>query len=228
MPRAAKSMPVPRRDRHRREHVREGVVALGPRAVDGLLLGDACRQLLGDDAVEDDVGGVAEDLRAEHGEHHADHAEQHDGDQREPLRAHPPQQPAGGRPEVQRLLGRHADAAAERTAAAGTRPPAGGPNLGRSGAFAPACAGVLMPTPPRPAGIPRSRRTSGWSRAVPRAARRPTTKPSSSTMIWSASAMVDTRWATMITVRSRVIGRSAARSLASVARSSAENESSNR
>ena len=39
---------------------------------------------------------------------------------------------------------------------------------------------------------------------------------------------VDTRWATMITVDSRVIGPSAARSRASVARSSAENESSKR
>ena len=55
----------------------------------GLLLGDARRQLLADDAVEDDVGGVAEDLRSEHREHHADHAEQDDEDQPDPLRIHP-------------------------------------------------------------------------------------------------------------------------------------------
>ena len=52
--------------------------------------------------------------------------------------------------------------------------------------------------------------------------------PPSSTTIWSASTMLDTRWATMITVASAVTGCSAARSRASVARSSAENESSNR
>ena len=40
--------------------------------------------------------------------------------------------------------------------------------------------------------------------------------------------IVVTRWATMTVVASVVIGRSAARSRASVARSRAENESSNR
>ena len=38
--------------------------------------------------------------------------------------------------------------------------------------------------------------------------------------------MVETRWATVITVASRVTGRRAARNRASVATSSAENESS--
>ena len=40
--------------------------------------------------------------------------------------------------------------------------------------------------------------------------------------------IVETRWATITTVASRVVGFSAARSRASVARSSAENESSKR
>ena len=57
---------------------------------------------------------------------------------------------------------------------------------------------------------------------------RSTTTPSSSTRITSASRIVDTRWATISTVASRVTGRSAARSRASVARSRAEKESSNR
>ena len=43
-----------------------------------------------------------------------------------------------------------------------------------------------------------------------------------------ASTIVETRWATISTVASRVVGLSAARRRASVARSSAENESSNR
>ena len=52
-----------------------------------------------------------------------------------------PQQPAGGRPEVQRLLGGHADAAAERTAAAGTAA-AGRRRELRPFRRAPACVGV--------------------------------------------------------------------------------------
>ena len=51
----------------------------------------------------------------------------------------------------------------------------------------------------------------GVGRAASRAARGgcrgPTTWPSSSTRIWSASMMVDTRWATMTTVASAVCGR---------------------
>ena len=46
--------------------------------------------------------------------------------------------------------------------------------------------------------------------------------------MWSAVAMVDTRWATMITAASEVWGFSAARRRASVVRSRAENESSNK
>ena len=86
----------------------------------------------------------------------------------------------------------------------------------------------LMPPPPRSAGTRRSPGTS-WSCAssswcVPRS----TTTPSSSTRITSASRIVETRWATISTVASRVTGRRAARSRASVARSRAEKESSNR
>ncbi len=65
---------------------------------------------------------------------------------------------------------------------------------------------------------------SNSSRCVPN----PTVRPSSSTRIRSAVLIVDTRWATTITVLSAVTGASAARRRASVARSSAENESSKR
>src|SRR5262249_51647882 len=56
----------------------------------------------------------------------------------------------------------------------------------------------------------------------------PTVCPSSSTRIWSAWMIVDTRCATITFAASRVYGASAARRRASVARSSAENESSKR
>ena len=46
--------------------------------------------------------------------------------------------------------------------------------------------------------------------------------------MWSACLIVETRWATMITVASVAWVARAARSRASVAKSSAENESSNR
>ena len=55
----------------------------------------------------------------------------------------------------------------------------------------------LMPPPPRSAGRPRSRRTSGQVSSSSSWRPMPTTSPSSSTTIWSASMMVDTRCATM-------------------------------
>ena len=57
---------------------------------------------------------------------------------------------------------------------------------------------------------------------------RSTIRPLSSTRIWSASVMVEIRWATMMTVASAVVRFSAARSRVSVATSRAENESSKR
>ena len=72
--------------------------------------------------------------------------------------------------------------------------------------------------------LPVGRAGASSSPCVPR----PTMRPSSSTRIWSASMMVDTRWATTTFTASMMTGASAARSRASVARSSAENESSKR
>ena len=89
--------------------------------------------------------------------------------------------------------------------------------------------GALMPTASRAACWDSTISTYvGQSASSSACVPMPTTRPSSSTTIWSASAMVDTRWATITTVASAVTGFSAARSRASVARSSAENESSNR
>ena len=53
---------------------------------------------------------------------------------------------------------------------------------------------------------PRSRRRSGSSASSSRWVPRPTCVPSSSTRIWSASMMVETRWATMSTVASATTG----------------------
>ena len=85
---------------------------------------------------------------------------------------------------------------------------------------------VLMPAPPLRAGIRRSARyvshVSRSSSCVPM----PTMPPSSSTMMRSASVMVETRCATTILVTSGNSRHNACLSLASVVRSSAENESS--
>ena len=76
----------------------------------------------------------------------------------------------------------------------------------------------------------RGRRSRGTSRCVSSSSScvpMPAMVPSSSsTTIWSACMMVPTRWATMITVASAVCVCRAARSLASVVKSSAEKLSS--
>ena len=74
----------------------------------------------------------------------------------------------------------------------------------------------LMPVPPRKAATRRSRGRPRRCRCSSRWVPMPTTRPSSRTMIRSASMTVLTRWATMITVASAVSFRSAARSRASV------------
>ena len=60
------------RDVHRREHVRELVLTLGAQPGDDWALRHARRELLADDAREDVVGRVAQDLRADDGERDAD------------------------------------------------------------------------------------------------------------------------------------------------------------
>jgi hypothetical protein len=63
---------------HPREHLGQLVVALRAQPVDHLLLRGALGQLLVDHALEQHVRGVAEELRAEDREHHAERAEQDD------------------------------------------------------------------------------------------------------------------------------------------------------
>ncbi len=63
------------------------------------------------DRVEDEVGPVAEDLRPQHRQRHADQCEAHHGDRPGALGAHACQQALGGATEVLRLLGRHAECA---------------------------------------------------------------------------------------------------------------------
>ena len=101
--RAVKSMPDARRQGHAREQVGLLGLTAARSAVDDLLLGHAGRDLLADDAVEDDVGGVAQDLRADDGERHADDREHDDED--DPRRLRPERSRAGGGSEPLKFLG---------------------------------------------------------------------------------------------------------------------------
>jgi len=92
---------------HPGQHVGEGVVAGCPRARHRLFLGGPGRQLLADQAGEDDVGRVPEDLRPDDAEPDAAHGEQDDPDEWDPVRPEPAEQPPGGGAEVHRLLHRH-------------------------------------------------------------------------------------------------------------------------
>ncbi len=84
-----------------------------------------------------------------------------------------------------------------------------------------------MPRPPlRRAASRRSRGRSRWSARSWAWVPMPTTRPPSSTMIWSACMIVPTRWATMITVASVRCSSSAALTRASVLKSRAEKLSS--
>ena len=119
--------------------------------------------------------------------------------------------PAGaGRapPKSLRLLGRHADA--ERLAGLAARvsreaAPSVRSVLGLAGVARllvvdrRRSASSLMPPPPRSSATRRSPRRSDSSRAARAWVPRPTWRPSSSTRIWSACMMVETRWATITT-----------------------------
>ena len=90
----------PRRDVHRGDHVGELGLVMGSQQRDGLLLGDAGLQPLAQDPVEQDVGRIAEDLRARHGEPDGGHAQEQRGNQPEPLGAKPCQQPPQRAPGI--------------------------------------------------------------------------------------------------------------------------------
>ena len=101
------------------------LVAGGARLLDELLLRRAGRDLPAEQPGEDEVGGPAEQRRPEHRQPDADDAQRDDGEHAAALGAQPSDDPAGGRPEVDRALADHA--AAERPAA---RPRSGRDPLG--------------------------------------------------------------------------------------------------
>jgi hypothetical protein len=103
--------------RHPAEQIRLLVVARRTQLLDDLGLGRTGRQHLGDRALEDDVRGVAEQARAEHGEHHARHAQEHHEQHAHAMRAETREQALGRWAERHRLLDGHPHAA-ERSAAA--------------------------------------------------------------------------------------------------------------
>ena len=126
-----------RGDGHGREHVGLLGLAGGVQRVDRLLLGHPRRDLLADDALEQDVGGVAEELRADDREGHADDGEQDDEDDPRRLGSERARQPTERALEVLGLLGRQAGPAERATtteAAAGRWPTrATGPASGAAG-----------------------------------------------------------------------------------------------
>ena len=137
---------------HAREHVGELRLSAGPQPGDRLLLGHPGRDLLADDAIEDDVGRVAEDLRAEDREEDADHGEtDHENDERR-LGAQPAEQASERRSEVLRLLaGAHGHAhhpgASSRAGAACTRSADPGRRASRRAARRSAASGTSRSRP---------------------------------------------------------------------------------
>jgi hypothetical protein len=87
-------------DVHPRQHVGELALAASAQHRESLVLGDPGWQLLADDAIEQDVGRVAEELRAGHQERdRGDAQDQHDH-QPDPLRAQPGEQPPQSSAEI--------------------------------------------------------------------------------------------------------------------------------
>src|SRR4029079_3707965 len=172
----------------------------------------------------DQVGRPAQDPRADRHQRDADDREQQDQEDLEPLRPQLPDQPLRGRGERAGLLTDHAAAHGATTRAGTLGDPLGLPELaGLGGGLGVGHAASSAESWDAPISwYVVDVASSCW--CVPRS----TMTPSSSTRITSASRIVETRWATIRTVASRVTGRRAARSRASVARSRAEKESSNR
>ena len=98
--------PVAGHDVHPGQQVGERVVAAGPRGLDRLVLGEAGRQLPSDHAVEQQVGGMAEDPGADDTDGDAEDRQRHDGDGESALRGQPFDQPQRRTLEIARALGR--------------------------------------------------------------------------------------------------------------------------
>ena len=195
-------------------------------------------ELLAEDALEDVVGRVAQDLRTDDGERTLTTASTMTSDDQRPLRAaacraaagtsrgSPWAWPAAGPcPCIMPGRGRPADARAARR----RRRPAPGRRPGPPGAPAGRVRrrlGLRWPPGPRCCScrglrlgqlrVARSRGRSRWTRAARGACRCRRSGPSSMTRIWSAFMIVPTRWATMIRVAPPSSRSRAARRRASV------------
>src|SRR5439155_19105529 len=191
-----------------REHVGELLLTTRAQPLDGLGFGHPGRQHLADDAVEDDVGGVADDLRADDAERDARRSQQRDDGDGGPLLAEAREELAQRAAEVFGALRWHAQTheAAARTA----RPSAAtGWASHHHAAASPSCDSTISRY---------SELRDMSASCVPL----PTIRPWSRTMMWSARRIVLTRCETMTTVASAVSDRSALRNRESVAASSAE------
>ncbi|BBJ42007.1 hypothetical protein SSPO_047250 [Streptomyces antimycoticus] len=93
-------------DVHRGHHVGDRALVPVAQPLDGLLLAHPVGQLPSDEASEDQVGRLAEDLRTRHRERDAARAQREDQQRDTALGTEPGQQPAAGAPEVQGPLGR--------------------------------------------------------------------------------------------------------------------------
>src|SRR5699024_7113591 len=196
-------------------------------------------EVLRDQAGEDDVGGAAQDARAHHAERHRDHPHGDRGEEVVALRPHLAQHALGGGPEVLRALPGAQPALGvllrgDLRSGGGLVPRRGRRGVGADGRGGLLGAGraVLRRGHQATSSSTPCERTISWyvselsssSAWVPCAMIRPL----SSTRIRSAVVMVAMRCATMSISASRVSGTSAARSFASVVRSRALKESSNR
>ena len=154
-----------RRDVHARDHGGNLAVAVFAQKFDRLGLGRAEGQALADDAVEEHVRGPAEHLGPRHHERDRSDTEEQRQRQFDPFGAEPREQAPDRSLDVLTLADLHRAAAAHSS----HRPP------------------IVMRRLLRPVGIRLSLGRADSSRAVVRDCPNPTTRPSSRTMIWSAS-----------------------------------------
>ena len=132
--------PLTRNDVHARDQVCLSVVTLGAERSDHLFLGHTGRKHLADDAFEDDVGGISEDLRSDNTECDAAHGQQDYKQNEWTFRLKVPQEPTCRGSEVHGLLCRLSGTHHVTRAASWTLRPVGD-SRGRRGAHAAAPAG---------------------------------------------------------------------------------------
>ena len=178
---------------HRRQQVGGLTLAGGPCRVDRLGLGHPGWEPFADGTGEDDVGRPAQYLGPYRRQTDAEHrGDQHCGDLGT-LGAKPAEQPLRRRPEIHRLLPDHPATEGPTTGTGAGYNPFGGLHrpIAHEATSALSCDSTISMY------VGHVAKRDSW---VPR----PTTAPSSRTRIWSALAIVDTRWATITTVESAV------------------------